>query len=112
MSACVASAPTLEACGHSAPTAKNFVATATPNCPVAGSRAMIDQVMALVRRIRAAETRRPYHQTVVPAKAGTHTASPPSSLSAGRPRAGEMGPRFRGDDNGEKEALGLCASLG
>jgi hypothetical protein len=33
-------------CGTSAPTAKKRVATAMPSSPVAGSRAMIDQVMA------------------------------------------------------------------
>src|SRR5260221_13915589 len=32
-------------CGTRAPTAKNLVATAMPNWPVAGSRAMIDQVI-------------------------------------------------------------------
>src|SRR4030088_3243749 len=32
-------------CGTRAPTAKNRVATAIPNCPVASSRAMIDQVI-------------------------------------------------------------------
>ena len=35
-------------CGASAPTAKKRVATATPNCPVFLSRAMIDQVMCQV----------------------------------------------------------------
>src|SRR5690242_20750579 len=33
-------------CGTRAPTAKNFVATAMPNWPVALSLAMIDQVMS------------------------------------------------------------------
>src|SRR5215470_266596 len=58
MSAWVASAPWGEACGQSAPTAKNFVATATPKAPVAGSRATIDQVMGLVSGIRPTGTRR------------------------------------------------------
>jgi hypothetical protein len=35
----------LSACGQSAPTAKKRVAMATPNAPLAGSRAMIDHVM-------------------------------------------------------------------
>src|SRR5207248_1037242 len=44
-SACVESAPTpLCACGQSAPTAKNRVAMATPNTPLA-SRATMDHVM-------------------------------------------------------------------
>ena len=43
----IRNAPTpLMACGQSAPTAKNFVVTATPNAPVPGSRATIDQVIA------------------------------------------------------------------
>src|SRR5579863_4423198 len=43
----VARAPApLRACGQSAPTAKNFVVTATPKAPLPGSRAAIDQVIA------------------------------------------------------------------
>src|SRR3954469_6122350 len=38
-------------CGTRAPTAKNFVATAMPNWPVAGSRAMIDQVILSPGRV-------------------------------------------------------------
>jgi hypothetical protein len=34
----------LAACGHSAPTAKNFVVIATANAPLAASRATMDQV--------------------------------------------------------------------
>ena len=41
----IATAPAPAAvCGTSAPTAKNLVATAIPNFPLARSRAMIDQV--------------------------------------------------------------------
>ena len=51
-SACVASAPTPErAYGHSAPTAKNRLATATPNAPPS-SRATIDHVMGVPVRSR------------------------------------------------------------
>jgi hypothetical protein len=36
-------------CGTRAPTAKNLVATAMPNWPVAPSLAMIDQVISIQR---------------------------------------------------------------
>jgi hypothetical protein len=43
-------------------------------------------------------------QPVVPAKAGTHAALPLHAGLQGSFVDGDMGPRFRGDDNGSEGA--------